>query len=69
MNTNLTVEDLKVIRLALSQYSLSKPVLVAIDNVDIELAQHGLKVTYQSLPKRKYQRQASGEYIFEQING
>jgi hypothetical protein len=67
MNTNLTVEDLKVIRLALSQYSLSRSVITAIDNVDIELAQHGLKATYQSLPKRKYQRQAHGEYIFETI--
>lgn len=67
MNKSLTVEDLKVIRLALSQYSLSKSVLTAIANVDIELAQYGLKAVYQSLPKRKYQRQAQGEYIFETI--
>ena len=64
----ININDLKVIRLALSKYSLSIDVMNAIANVDIELAKHNLKATYQSLPKRKYQRQAGGEYIFEQIS-
>lgn len=67
MNTNLTVEDLKTIRLALSNIHLTRGVWDTINNVDAELAKHNLKAVYKSLPKRKYQRQADGEYIFESI--
>jgi hypothetical protein len=64
---NLSIEDLKTIRLALSSYPLSKAVITALDNIDRELATHNIKAVYKSLPKRKYQRQASGEYVFEAI--
>ena len=64
---NLTVEDLKIVRLALSSYPLSTQVMKTLDNVDAELAKHNLRATYRSLPKRKYQRQRQGEYIFELI--
>lgn len=67
MNTNLTVEDLKTIRLALSNIHLTRGVWDTINNVDAELAKHNLRAVYKSLPKRKYQRQAEGEYIFESI--
>ena len=64
---NLTLEDLKVIRLALSSYPLSTQVIKTLDNVDAELAKHNLRATYRSLPKRKYQRNRQGEYVFEPI--
>lgn len=64
---NLTVEDLKTIRLALSTVHLTKGVWDTINNVDAELAKHNLRAVYRSLPKRKYQRKAEGEYIFEPI--
>lgn len=66
---NLTVEDLKIIRLALSKYPLSREVFTVINNVDRELKERfNLRATYRSLPKRPYQRKKEGEYIFEQIN-
>lgn len=64
---NLTVEDLKIIRLALSSYPLSTQVIKTIEGIDTELAKHNLRATYRSLPKRPYQRQQQGEYIFEPI--
>lgn len=66
---NLTVEDLKVIRLALSSYPLSTQVMKTLDNVDAELAKHNLRATYRRLPKRKYQHNSTrgGEYVFEPI--
>ena len=67
MNMNLTVEDLKTIRVALSRMHLTQQVWGTINNVDAELAKHNLKATYRRLPKRKYQRQEEGEYIFEPI--
>ena len=67
MNTNFTIEDLKIIRLALSSYQLSSQVMKTIDSIDAELAKHNLRAVYRSLPKRPYQRQASGEYVFEPI--
>ena len=68
MNTNLTIEDLKIVRLALSSYPLSTQVINTINSVDAELAKHNLRAVYRSLPKRPYQRQPRGEYVFEQIN-
>lgn len=64
---SISVEDLKTIRLALSQYPLDRQVIKTLDAVDAELAKHNLKATYRSLPKRKYQRHSEGEYIFEPI--
>lgn len=65
---DLTVEDLKVIRVALGKASLNNAIVMTINNVDAELAKHNLKAVYRSKPKRKYQREADGEYIFEPIN-
>jgi len=64
----INLNDLKVIRLALSKYPISHDVLNAITNVDSELAKHNLKAVYKSKPKRPYQRRADGGYVFEQIN-
>lgn len=68
MNMNLSIEDLKTIRLALSSYPLNKQVNATLEAIDAELAKHNLKAVWKRLPKRPYQRQAEGEYIFEQIN-
>lgn len=64
---DFTVEDLKTIRLALTNVHLTQGVWDTINNVDAELAKHNLRAVYRVLPKRKYQRQTEGEYIFEPI--
>lgn len=64
----LTIDDLKIIRLALSKYPLSKQVCQTLYNVDAELAKHNLRAEYVRLPKRPGQRKAEGTYIFEPIN-
>ena len=64
---NLTLEDLKIVRLALSTYPLSTEVMKTIENVDAELAKHNLRAVYRSLPKRPYQRKKDGGYVFEPI--
>ena len=69
MNTSgLQLGHLKVIRIALSSQPLGRAVLETIDIVDAELAKHNVKAVYKSKPKRPYQRQADGEYVFEPIN-
>jgi len=65
---SLTIEDLKTIRLALSSYPLSTGLIETMGKIDDELAKHNLKAVYKSKPKRPYQRQADGEYVFEPIN-
>ena len=66
--SGLQLGHLKVIRVALSQQSLNRAVIETIDVVDAELAKHNVKAVYKSKPKRPYQRQADGEYVFEPIN-
>ena len=63
----LSIDDLKVIRVALSSAPLNKAVITAIDNVDKLLATYNIKAVYKSKPRRPYQRQADGEYVFESI--
>lgn len=65
---NLTIEDLKVIRLALNNVSISTALLNTINNVDAELAKHNLKIQSHIKPKRPYQRRSEIEYTFEPIN-
>ena len=66
--SGLQLGHLKVIRIALSSQPLERAVLETIDIVDAELAKHNVKAVYKSKPKRPYQRQADGEYVFEPIN-
>jgi len=63
----LSIDDLKVIRVALSSASLNRSVITALDNVDKLLATHNIKAVYVSKPRRPYQRQADGEYVFEEM--
>ena len=67
MSTDLQLGHLKVIRLALSNQPLGRAVLETISMVDAELAKYNVKAVYKSKPKRPYQRQADGEYVFEPI--
>ena len=67
MSTDLKLGHLKVIRIALSNQPLGRAVLETIDMVDAELAKHNVKAVYKSKPKRPYQRQPEGEYVFEPI--
>lgn len=68
MNTDLTLDDLKTLKLALNRYPLDKQVLATSQALDKELAKHNLKGVYKSLPKKPYQRRAQTEYVFEPIN-
>ena len=61
---NLSIEDLKTIRLALSKYPLNTGLLSTIAKIDNMLATHNIKTVWVTLPRRKYQRQNSGEYQF-----
>ena len=67
MNTDLKLGHLKVIRIALTNQPLSRAVNETIDMVDLELVKHNIKVVYKSKPKRPYQRQPEGEYVFEEM--
>lgn len=68
MNTDLRLGHLKVIRIALSNQPLTRTVKETIDMVDADLARYNVKAVYKVKPKRPYQRQADGEYVFEPIN-
>ena len=65
---NLTIEDLKTIKLALAKYPLSTGLMGTIAKIDDALATHNIKAEWVSLPKRKYQRETRGEYQFIAIN-
>ena len=63
----LSIDDLKTIRVALSSAPLNRSVITTLDNVDKLLATHNIKAVYKSKPRRPYQRQAEGEYVFEEM--
>ena len=64
---NLTVEDLKLIRLGLNQVPVSQQMWDTIKNVDAMLAEHNLKGEFESLPRRKYARNTTSKYVFNPI--
>ena len=74
---NLQLGHLKVIRVALSKQAINEPVdrvfgtptlLEAIAAVDNELAtKYNVKAVWKTLPKKPYQREPRGEYVFEEI--
>ena len=64
---NLTVEDLKLIRLGLNQVPVSQQMWDTIKNVDAMLAEHNFKGEFESLPKRKYARNTTSKYVFNPI--
>jgi hypothetical protein len=64
---NLTIEDLKLIRLGLNKVPVSAQMWETIKNVDAILAEHNLKFDMEAKPKRKYQRGTSYEYVFNPI--
>jgi hypothetical protein len=65
---NLTIEDLKLIRMGLNKVHVSQQLLDTIKNVDAALAEHNLKFEMEAKPKRKYQRETTYEYVFNPIN-
>lgn len=68
MNNELKLGHLKLIRVALSSQPISRAVLETIAVVDNMLAAtYNVKAVYVSKPRRPYQRQADGEYVFENI--
>jgi len=67
---NLTVEDLKTIRIGLNKvpFSSRNNILETVSKVDAMLAEHNLKFEMEAKPKRKYQRGTTYEYVFNPIN-
>jgi hypothetical protein len=65
---NLTIEDLKLIRIGLNKVRVSQQLLDTMKNVDALLAEHNLKFEMEAKPKRKWQRDTSYEYVFNPIN-
>ena len=64
---NLTVEDLKLIRLGLNHVPVSQQMWDTIKNVDAMLAEHNLKGEFESLPRRKYARSTRSKFVFNPI--
>ena len=64
---NLTVEDLKLIRLGLNHVPVSSQMWDTIKNVDAMLAEHNLKAEYEAQPKRKYSRSTQSKLVFNPI--
>ena len=65
---NLTIEDLKLIRIGLNKVNVSQQLWATIKNVDAMLAEYNLLYERVELPKRKYQRGSNSEYVFNPIN-
>ena len=67
---NLTVEDLKTIRIGLNKVAFSSRnnVLDTMKIVDAMLAEHNLKGEFESLPRRKYARSTESKFVFNPIN-
>ena len=65
---NLTIEDLKLIRIGLNKVPVSPQMWDTVNNVDAILAEYNLKFEMVAKPKRKYQRDNSYEYVFNPIN-
>ena len=66
---NLSIEELKTIRLGLNKVAFSdrNNVLGTMKVVDAMLAEHNLKGEYESLPKRKYARSTESKFVFNPI--
>lgn len=66
---NLSIEELKTIRLGLNKvfFSDRNNILDTVKIVDAMLAEHNLKGEYESLPKRKYARRTESKFVFNPI--
>ena len=66
---NLTVEDLKTIRIGLNKvpFSSRNNVLDTMKVVDAMLAEHNLKGEFKSQPRRKYARSTESKFVFNPI--
>jgi hypothetical protein len=68
MNNELKLGHLKLIAIALRSQPVSRATLETIAIVDNMLAAtYNVKAVYVSKPRRPYQRQADGEYVFEEM--
>jgi hypothetical protein len=65
---NLTIEDLKLIRLGLNKIDVNPHMWDTIKKVDTMLAEHNLKGEFESLPRRKYARNTTSKFVFNPIN-
>ena len=65
---NLTIEDLKLIRLGLNKIDVNPHMWDTIKKVDTMLAEHNLKGEFESLPRRKYARNTTSKFVYNPIN-
>ena len=65
---NLTIEEVKVMRMALLKAPLARLTLDLATRTDVWLAENGWVLERRELPKKKYQRKTHSEYVWEQIN-
>jgi hypothetical protein len=66
---NLSIEELKTIRLGLNKvfFSDRNNILDTVKIVDAMLAEYNLKGEFESLPKRKYARRTESKFVFNPI--
>jgi hypothetical protein len=67
MNLELTLEELKVIRVGLNKAPASLIGLDAIKKVDALLLENNLIYERTELPKVKYQKKAIVKYVFQEV--
>ena len=65
---NLTIEEVKVMRMALLKAPLARLTLDLATRTDVWLAEQGWRLEHRALPRRKYQRNSRYEYVWMEIN-
>ena len=65
---NLTIDEVKVMRMGLKKVPLSRAVCDLTDKIDAYLAEQGWRLEHRALPKVKYQRNHRYEYVWVEIN-
>jgi len=67
MNIELTIEELKELRIALSKATLSNNIVAMINKVDDMLKQNEYKYEYKALPRTKYQKTTHYESVIVRL--
>jgi hypothetical protein len=65
---NLTIEEVKVMRMALLKAPLARLTLDLATRTDVWLAEQGWRLERHALPKVKYQRNQRHEYVWVELN-
>lgn len=63
----LTIDEVKVMRMALNKAPLTRGVIDMIEKVDMHLKECGWVLEHRALPKKKYQHNTRYEYVWENV--